>query len=75
MFDSVLFQSLYVWFDIRPFIFDYMDSISEESLFPRVLWMIPDVECIDIPTRLDVGAVDLSTGTVVIKISRIVCGC
>lgn len=75
MFDSVLFQFLDIWFDICPFIFHYMDSISEESFFPGVLWIIPDVECIDITTRLDIRTVDLGTRTVVIEISRIVCGC
>ena len=48
-----------------------MDTVPEESLFPGVLWMIADVECIDITTRLDIGTIDLGTGAVVEKISRI----
>ncbi len=48
-----------------------MDAVSEESLFPGVLWAVADVECINIATRLDIRTVYLSTRTMIKKISRI----
>ena len=71
VFDSILFQFLDIWFYVCPFIFYYVDTITEESLFPGILWMIADVECINIATRLDIRTVYLSTGTVIVEISRI----
>ncbi len=50
MFDSLSLEFVDIWFYIGAFVFDHMDSVSEESLFPGVLWMIADVECIDIAT-------------------------
>lgn len=71
MFDSFGLQLLDIWLYIGAFVFHHMDSVSEESLFPGILWVVPDLECMDITTRLDIGSVDLGTGTVVIEISRI----
>jgi hypothetical protein len=74
VFDSFSLELGYIWFYIGAFVFDHMDSFSEESLSPGVLWSVPDVHRLDIATRLDIRTVDLGTGTMIKKILRIVCG-
>ncbi len=71
MFDSFSLEFGYVWFDIGAFVFYHMDSVSEESLFPGVLRVVPDIHRLDVATRLDVGSVDLGTRPVIKKISRV----
>jgi hypothetical protein len=50
MTDSTLFQLVQIWLYICPFVLDDMDSISEESLFPGILWSVADVKSGDIAT-------------------------
>jgi hypothetical protein len=48
--DSTSLQFVQIWFYICPFMFDNMDSISEESFFPGILGRIADVKSGDIAT-------------------------
>jgi hypothetical protein len=69
--DAFCLELGYVWLDIGAFVFDHMDTISEESFFPGVLRIVPDIHRLDIATRLDIGSVDLGTRPVIKKISRV----
>ncbi len=50
MLDSFCFEFVYIGLDVSTFVFDDMDTVSEESLFPCILRTIADVECMDIAT-------------------------
>jgi hypothetical protein len=66
---TLLLEFCYIWLDISTLIARYID-IAKKTLLPGVLWWIADVEYGDIATGLEVRAIDLSTGTMIVKIPR-----
>ena len=65
------FEHFDIWLDIGTFVFDDSEKVSEKSLFPRVLWWIPDIERRE-STRFEVFAIDRGASSVIVEIWRII---
>ena len=69
MFHTVCFELLDIWLDISTLIPRDV-YITKKLLLPSILWRIADIEYGDIATGLEIGAIDLSTSTMIVKIPR-----
>lgn len=70
MLHAICLEFFYIWFDIRTLITRDID-IAKKTLLPGVLRRIPNIESGDIATRFEVGTIELCTGTMIVKILRI----